>query len=88
MIITHLLRYFKIDISGETAYPSSIDIDRTILKRMQSGTRAYAQPPSVQLSSLFASGSSSSPTDPYSFLMNQMTVMSMRQLEDKAKILG
>ena len=50
MIVTHLLRYFKIDISSETAYPPSIDIDRTFLKRMQSGTRAHAQPPPVQLS--------------------------------------
>jgi len=44
MIVTRLLRYFKIDIRGETAYPLSVDIDRTLLKRMQSGTRAHAQP--------------------------------------------
>jgi len=44
MIVTHLLRYFKIDISGEAAYPHSIDIDHTLLKRMQCGTRAHAQP--------------------------------------------
>ena len=32
MIVTHILKYFKIDISGETACPPFVDIDHTILK--------------------------------------------------------
>jgi len=31
MIITHLFKYFKIDVSGETAFALVIDIDRTLL---------------------------------------------------------
>jgi len=33
MIITHLLKYFKIDVSSENTFPPSVDIDRTLLKR-------------------------------------------------------
>jgi len=88
MIITHLLRYFMIDIFRETAYPPFINIDHTLLKRMQSGTRAHAQPPPVQLSPQFAFDSSSSSADPYSALMNEMTTMSLRQSEDTVKILA
>ena len=34
MIIIHLLKHFKINLFGDTAYPSSVDIDHTLLKRM------------------------------------------------------
>ena len=30
MIITRLLRYFKVDLSSDIAYPPSIDINRTL----------------------------------------------------------
>jgi len=58
MMITHLLRYFKIDLSFETSFALSVNIDRTLLKRMQAGTyvRAHvSQAPPL----LFDSGSSS-----------------------------
>ena len=87
MIVTHLLRYFKINIFSKTAYPP-INIDRTHLKRIQSGTRTHAQPPPVQFLHMFASGSSSSSIDPYSALMNQMSAMSLRQSEDTTKSLA
>ena len=38
-IITHLFKYFKTDISGETAFSPSVDIDRTLLKSMQADSR-------------------------------------------------
>jgi len=63
MIITHGFKYFKIDVSGENAFPPSADINCTLLKRMQAGTRAHAQPSSVQLLLQFASASSSSSAD-------------------------
>jgi len=44
MIITYVLKYFKIDVSNENAFLSSVDIDRTFLERMQAGTRAHALP--------------------------------------------
>ena len=70
MIVTHLLRYFTINIFGETAYPPSVDIDRTLLKMIRSDTRVHAQPPSVELPPQFASGSSSSFANSYFALMN------------------
>jgi len=30
MIITYFLKHFKIDLSGKTVYPPSVDIDRTL----------------------------------------------------------
>jgi len=45
MMITHLLRYFKIDISSETAFAPPDNIDRTLLKRMQVGARERANVP-------------------------------------------
>ena len=88
MIITHILRYLKVDISSESAYPPSINIDYTLLKRMQPGTRAQAQPLPTELSSQFASRSSSSFADRYAILMNQMTALSLSHSEDATKILA
>ena len=45
MTFTHLLKYFKIDVSDENVFPPSVNIDCTLLKRMQASTRAHAQPP-------------------------------------------
>ena len=85
MIVTYLLRYFKIDISGETACPPSIDIDRTL--GCNPALVLMSAPP-VQLPPQFASRYSPSFADPYSALMNQMTTMSLRQSEDTTKILA
>ena len=48
MMITHLLKYFKIDLSFETAFSPSVNIDHTLLKRLKVGTREHAHqaPPS------------------------------------------
>ena len=45
MMITHFLKYFKIDISSETAFAPSVNIDHTFLKRMQAGVRECANVP-------------------------------------------
>jgi len=42
MIITHLLKYFKINVSGEKAFDPSVEIDRTLLKKIQASTHAHA----------------------------------------------
>jgi len=42
MIITCLLKHLKVDFSGEKAIAISVDINSTLLKRMQTGTRVYA----------------------------------------------
>jgi len=52
MMITHLLKYFKIDFSFETAFAPSVNIDRTFLKRMQAGTREHAHIPHASSSSV------------------------------------
>jgi len=70
MIITHVLNYFKVDLSGENIVAPAIDIDRTLLKRMQAGTCVHAQPPSVQYPPQFALGSSSSSTDSNSAILS------------------
>jgi len=70
MIITHLLKHFKVDLSGENVVAPAIVIDRTLLKRMQAGTRTNAQPSQVHPSQQFPSGSFSSSADLYSAIMN------------------
>jgi len=45
MTFTHLLKYFKIDVSDKNVFPPSVNVDCTLLKRMQASTRAHAQPP-------------------------------------------
>ena len=73
MMISHLFKYLKIDISGETVFASSTDIDCTLLKRMQAGARAYIpQAPPPQ----FASGSSSS-GDPFPALTDKMNSLEL-----------
>jgi len=42
MILIRVLKHLKIDLSKEKIIAPSIDIDRTLLKRMQAGLRAHA----------------------------------------------
>jgi len=56
----------------------SIDIDRTLLKRMQDGLRAHNPPhPASPLVQPFASGSSSSAVDSYAGIMTQLNNLSL-----------
>jgi len=45
MIITYLLRYFEIEVSSDTVFAPSVNIDRTLLKRMQAEFHERAQVP-------------------------------------------
>ena len=72
IILTRVFKHLKIDLSDEKIIAPSIDIDRTLLKRMQARLRAHAPPylaPPVQP---FASGSSSSIVDPFTSIMTQL----------------
>ena len=42
MMITNLLRYFETDISSKTTFAPSVNINRTLIKRMQVGSRERA----------------------------------------------
>ena len=48
MILTHLFKHLRIDLSDEKAIAPSADINHILLKRMQASTRAHAQPSSIQ----------------------------------------
>ena len=87
VIIIHLIKYFKIDVPGENAYPLSIDINRSLSEGMQAGTCAHAQLPPIQLSPQSTCSSSSS-TQSYSALLNQMIAMSLSHSADTVKILA
>ena len=60
MMIFHLLRYLKINLSSEAAFAPSVNIDRTLLKRMQVGTREHVYIPQAPHRPHFDSWSSSS----------------------------
>ena len=42
MIITRISKRLKVDLFGEKAIAPSVDINSTLLKRMQTGTRVHA----------------------------------------------
>ena len=88
MIITRLLKYFKVDLSDESVVAPSIDIDCILLKRMQVGTRAHAQAPHVQSPPHFAPDSSSSSIYLYSAILNQMNTLSLSSSATAEKILA
>ena len=71
-------------MSRETAYSSSANIDRTLLKRIQVGT--CAQVPEAQPTPLFDYSSSSS--DQLSALMDKMNSLSLSPTTSSEKILG
>ena len=64
-ILTRLFKHPKIDLSGERVIAPFVDINSTLLKRMQAGARVHAPSPPVQPQAPFVSGSSSSSVDPY-----------------------
>ena len=69
MILTRLFKHLKIDFSGERVIALSIDVNNTLLKRMQADAHVHAPPPPVQPQAPFISGSSSSSADPYAALI-------------------
>jgi len=65
MIITHLLKHLKIDLSPEKVISPSVDNNSTLLKRMQAGTHDHAPPLlPIQPQVHFIFGSSLSSVDP------------------------
>ena len=74
MIFTRLFKHFKINLSDERIVTPSVDIDRTLFKRMHVGLRAQAPPHPTSAQTQphtqpFASDSSSSVDDPYAGIM-------------------
>jgi len=63
----------------------SVDIDHTLSKRMEA---THAQLPPVQPPPQFTSGSSSSFTDPYSAILNQLGDLSLSSAAVTEKILA
>ena len=72
-------------MSRETAFCSSANINRTLIKKMQVGT--YAQVPEAQSAPLFDSGSSSS-SNQLSTLMDKMNSLSLSHTTSSEKILA
>ena len=63
MILTRLFKHLKINLSNERTVAPSIDIDRTLLKRMHVGLHAHTSPyptsaPTLPPTHPFASGTS------------------------------
>ena len=76
MLITRLLKLLKFDLSGESVVAPSIDINSTLLKRMNVGECAPIPPPPVVPP--FALGSSSSASaDPFSAFSAQLQDLSL-----------
>jgi len=89
MILTRLFKHFKINLSDERSITPSINISRTLLKRMHVGLRAQALPyPTSPPAQSFASGSSSSAADPYAGIMTQLGVLSLSITSSTEKILA
>jgi len=82
-----LFKYFKFNISGETAFDLSVDIDHTLLKRMQVGTHEHAHIPQAPPSLQFASRSSSS-ADQFTTLMDKMNSIELNSFSLSKRILA
>ena len=91
IILTHLFKHLKINLSNKRSAAPSIDNDRTLLKRMHVGFHAQAPPhptsastsPSVQY---FTFGSSSSAIDPYADIRTQLSDLSLHITISSEKI--
>jgi len=76
VILTRLFKHLKIDLSGKKAIAPFVNINSTLIKKMQASTRAHAPSSLVQPQAPFVSGSSSS-VDPYDVLMTQIDDLSL-----------
>jgi len=88
MFITRLLKHIKVDLSDEKTIASSMDINNTVLKRMQTATRVHAPVPPIQPQVLFASGSTSSLVDPYPAIMTQIKVLALNFTTSTEQVLA
>jgi len=88
MIITRLLKHLKVDLFDEKAIAPSMDLNNTVLKRMQTATRVHAPVPPIQPQVLFASGSTSSSADPYAAVMTQIKVLALNFTTSTEQILA
>jgi len=86
MIITNVLRYFK--VASSSSLLILLPLIWIVLFWRQFGTRAHTQPPPAQLPPLFAFGSSSYSVDPYAGMMNQIATISLRQSKVIVKIVA
>ena len=87
VILTRLFKHLKIDLSGKKAIAPFVNINSTLIKRMQASTRAHAPSPLVQPQAPFVSGSSSS-VDPYDVLMTQIDDLSLNIISATETILA
>jgi len=76
MILTHLFKYLKVDLSWDSVVPHAVCIDRSLLKRMHAAS--CVRPTSHVLPPPQGNIGSSSSSDPYSSLLNQMHTLSLR----------
>jgi len=84
-MITQLLGYFKIDISSKTTFTPSVNIDRTILKKIQIGARERANVPQAPPPLQYDSWSSSS-SILFSALMEKMNSLELSSSSSSEKI--
>jgi len=88
MILTHLFKHFKINLSDGRTVAPSIDIDCTLLKRMHVGLHAQAPPHPTSLpAQYFAFSSFSSAVDPYAGIITQLSDLSLSITSSTEKIL-
>ena len=88
MMIIHLLNYFKIDLSKETPFVPTINIDRTLLKSMQEGLMPVPKPHLFSLLQNLILVLHLHKSDPYSTVMNQMNSLSISHSTSIEQILA
>jgi len=81
MMIDHLFKYFKFDISSETAFAPSLNIGHTLLRMMQAGTRERAHIPQGPRHPQFDFGSSYSSIQALMDKMNSLELSSSSSSE-------
>ena len=93
MILIHLFKHLKINLSDERTVAPSIDINHTLLKRMHVSLRAQAPPhptsaPTSPPAYPFASGFSSSAANSYTDIKTQLSNLSLHIIAFTEKILA